>query len=63
MDDAITLHRRSEAPPAHAGGANLVPAVCACPRRIRVAPGTLSQGAIICAVCAHEFQAVAPPTH
>jgi hypothetical protein len=63
LDDAITLHRRSEALPARAGGANLVPAVCACPRRIRVAPGTLSQGAIICAVCAHEFQAAAPTAH
>jgi hypothetical protein len=59
LDRAITLHRRHEAP--SAGGArpgNLVPAACACPRRIRVAPGTLALGAIICSVCASEFPPV-----
>jgi hypothetical protein len=60
LEDAITLHRRSEVGPAVAGGSNLVPAACACPRRIRVAPGTLAQGAIICSVCAGEFAAVTP---
>jgi hypothetical protein len=60
LERAITLHRRSESGPAAAGGSNLVPAVCACPRRIRVAPGTLAQGAIVCAVCSREFAAVKP---
>jgi hypothetical protein len=49
----------SESGPGATGGSNLIPAACACPRHIRVAPGTLAQGAIICAVCAGEFAAVA----
>jgi hypothetical protein len=60
LEHAITLHRRSEPGPSATGGSNLIAAACACPRRIRVAPGTLAQGAIICAVCAGEFQAVKP---
>ena len=60
LEHAITLHRRSESGPTATGGSNLIPAACACPRRIRVAPGTLSQGAIVCAVCAREFAAVKP---
>lgn len=60
LDHAITLHRRSKPGPGAAGGSNLIPAACACPRRIRVAAGTLAQGAIVCAVCADEFAAVNP---
>lgn len=61
LQHAITLHRRSEPGPGANGGRNLIAAACACPRRIRVAPGTLAQGAIICAICASEFAAVKPP--
>ena len=55
--DAITLHRRPE-PPATMGR-NLSVAVCACPRRIRVAPGTLRAGAITCAICQQPFSTAA----
>jgi len=53
--DAITLHRRPE-PPATAGR-NLSVAVCACPRRIRVAQGTLRAGPITCEICQQPFTA------
>jgi hypothetical protein len=55
--DAITRHRRPE-PPA-AVGRNLSVALCACPRRIRVAPGTLRAGPITCELCRHPFIAPA----
>jgi hypothetical protein len=51
--DAITLHRLPE--PAAAAGRNLSVAVCACPRRIRVAQGTLRAGPITCEICAQAF--------
>ncbi len=55
--DAITLHRRVEPRAAVApGGANLVPAACSCPRRIRVAAGTLARGPIVCGICTTEFR-------
>ncbi|MGI9098920.1 MAG: hypothetical protein ACR2H2_10600 [Solirubrobacteraceae bacterium] len=45
LQRAITLHRRSESSsPGATGNANLIAAVCDCPRRIRVAPGTLQKG-------------------
>jgi hypothetical protein len=56
--DAITLHRLPE-PPA-AAGRNLSVALCACPRRIRVAPRVLRAGPITCAICAQPFS-TAPP--
>jgi hypothetical protein len=59
LQRAITLHRRHEAPTVGATRpGNLVPAGCGCPRRIRVAPGTLAPGAIVCAVCASELTRV-----
>ncbi|MCA1680134.1 MAG: hypothetical protein LC790_01535 [Actinobacteria bacterium] len=51
--DAITLHRRPE--PAANTRRNLAVAVCACPRRIRVAPGTLRAGPITCEICQQPF--------
>jgi hypothetical protein len=60
LEHAITLHRRNEPAPRATRPSNLIAAACACPPRIRVAPGTLAQGAIICAVCAREFAAVKP---
>jgi hypothetical protein len=55
LTHAITLHRRSEATHSTAAAANLAPAACSCPRRIRVAPGTLAHGPIICAICHAPF--------
>ena len=60
LERAITLHRRSEAPAAGAaGGTNLTAALCSCPRRVRVAPGTLAQGPIVCHICGSAFKLVA----
>ena len=59
LERAITLHRRSESSEVGgAGGSNLIAATCRCPRRIRVAPGTLAQGPIVCALCGARFEAV-----
>lgn len=52
--NAITHHRLTE--PSPRAGRNLRPALCACPRRIRVAQGTLAAGAIICGVCQQPFR-------
>jgi hypothetical protein len=56
LQQAITMHRRSEPDPRRRGGTNLTVAACACPRRIRVAPGTLASGAIICEVYGEPFR-------
>jgi hypothetical protein len=50
---AITSHRLHE--PATASARNLRAALCGCPRRIRVAPGTLAAGQIMCALCDQPF--------
>jgi hypothetical protein len=50
---AITAHRLPE--PAATTGRNLAAAVCGCPRRIRVAAGTLLAGAITCELCGEAF--------
>jgi hypothetical protein len=55
--DAITLHRLPEAPASIAR--NLPVAVCACPRRIRVADGTLRAGTITCDICQQPFSTAA----
>ena len=55
--DAITRYRLPE-PPATAGR-NLTVALCACPRRIRVAPATLRAGQITCELCTQPFAAAA----
>jgi hypothetical protein len=52
--DAITLHRLPDPPPR--AGRNLSVAVCACPRRIRVAPRTLRAGQITCELCHQPFR-------
>jgi hypothetical protein len=51
--DAITLHRLPEAPATV--GRNLAVALCACPRRIRVASGVLRAGEITCELCRQPF--------
>ncbi len=53
IDAAITRHRLPE--PSLRGGRNLAAAVCSCPRRIRVATGTLLAGAITCELCGEAF--------
>jgi hypothetical protein len=58
LEHAITLHRLPDPPPRR--GRNLPPAICACPRRIRVAPRTLAAGEITCQVCHQPF--TRPPT-
>ena len=50
---AITLHRLPE--PIMSSGRGLRLAVCGCPRRIRVAPAVLEQGAISCQLCGQPF--------
>ena len=53
IDAAITGHRLPE--PSLQGGRNLAAAACGCPRRIRVAAGTLLAGAITCELCGQAF--------
>ena len=53
IDAAITRHRLPE--PSLRGGRNLAAATCGCPRRIRVAAGTLLAGAITCELCGEAF--------
>jgi len=53
IDAAITRHRLPE--PSLRGGRNLAAAACGCPRRIRVAAGTLLAGAITCELCGEAF--------
>ncbi|MCA1697966.1 MAG: hypothetical protein LC790_03295 [Actinobacteria bacterium] len=56
--DAITLHRRPE--PRASTGRNLSVAMCACPRRIRVAQGVLRAGPITCEICQQPFSTARP---
>jgi hypothetical protein len=57
LEQAITLHRRSEPVRGDdAGGTNLIAATCSCPRRIRVALSVLAQGPITRRLCASDFQ-------
>ena len=53
IDAAITRHRLPE--PSLRAGRNLAAAACRCPRRIRVAAGTLLAGAITCELCGEAF--------
>jgi hypothetical protein len=55
---AITRHRLRE--PTLGAARNLRAAMCACPRRIRVAPRTLQAGAITCEVCGQQFTTQTP---
>jgi hypothetical protein len=56
---AMTAYRRAEQP-GMAGKSkttNLLVAMCACPRKIRVARATLSEAPIVCGACRAEFTA------
>jgi len=56
LDEAITAVRRHEPTGEGRSRSRTVPlALCACPRRIRVAPSVLAAGAIVCAVCEQPF--------
>lgn len=56
LDEAITAVGRHEPTGEWRSRSRTVPlALCACPRRIRVAPSVLAAGAIVCAVCEQPF--------
>jgi hypothetical protein len=59
---ALTLHRVAEGQDQVAGGgrrsSNLLPAVCGCGRRIRIARATLMAGPILCGLCGQAFVAL-----
>ena len=53
---ALTVYRRAETAPAPAARSrNKIPAVCACPRRIWAARGTLTEAPILCGQCGQPF--------
>ncbi len=56
LERCLRLWRRHEQPNPRAASRNLLACVCACPRRIRVAPATLAGPAIVCTGCAQPFQ-------
>lgn len=55
LAQAITVIRRHEGRPEPRAQASPPACVCACPRRIRVAPGVLAAGTIVCGVCDQPF--------
>ena len=57
LDLALTLYRRAERPSdtGRSTSSNLLVCTCACPRKIRVAAGTLAAGPITCGICTQEF--------
>jgi hypothetical protein len=57
LEQAITIYRRHErGGPEPAQRSKVAACVCGCPRRIRVAPGVLAAGPIICGVCGQPFE-------
>jgi hypothetical protein len=59
LEHAITLYRRREAvvAPGTPRPRRTVACICRCPRRIRVAPGVLARGPIVCTLCDRPFEA------
>lgn len=55
LEQAITIYRRHEGGPDPTARVTKPACVCRCPRRIRVAPGVLAAGPIICGVCGQPF--------
>jgi hypothetical protein len=57
---ALTAHREGECKPSgrRRPDHNLKPCDCGCPRRIRIAPGVLALGPIVCSVCDQPFRPV-----
>ena len=63
LEHAITIYRRHElGAPGRPRKAPTPPCVCGCGRRIRVAPGVLALGAILCAICEQPFKPDKPHT-
>jgi hypothetical protein len=61
LGSALTLFRRAERPAgAKPASTNLLPCVCDCGRKIRVARSTLEVGDILCGVCGGTFTAESP---
>ena len=60
LEWALSAHREGERQPSgrRRPDGNLKPCDCGCPRRIRIAPGVLAQGPIICTVCSQSFRQV-----
>jgi hypothetical protein len=58
LEQAITAHRSRELPAAdkRQRSRNPAAAVCACGRRIRVAPTVLALGPVLCGVCGERFR-------
>jgi hypothetical protein len=56
LDRTLTIHREREQPRAgvRSGGRQLT-CICSCRRRIRIAPGVLAGGAVLCGVCGQPF--------
>lgn len=56
LEHAITIYRRHElGAPGRTRKAPAPPCVCSCGRRIRVAPGVLALGPILCTICEQPF--------
>lgn len=60
LAQALTAYRRVEMHAQPGSGTKTTntvqPALCGCPRRIRVAPSVLDEAPIMCAACGQEFQ-------
>lgn len=57
LEAALTLHRARE-PETGAGSptSGMLACVCQCGRRIRIAPGVLERGPVICGLCSSTFE-------
>jgi hypothetical protein len=55
LERALIAHRFGELPSPRAPGRNGAVAMCACGRRIRIAPAVLGLGPVLCGVCAQPF--------
>ncbi len=61
LAEALVLWRVAEQPTDRGSRSrNLTACLCACPRRIRVAPATLDLAPILCTACQQPFQ---PESH
>lgn len=56
LERALTAYREGEQPARPDSRAGGVACVCSCGRRIRVAPGVLKLGPILCAMCGKAFE-------
>jgi hypothetical protein len=59
LDRAITAHRSREVSPTEnrSPSRNATVALCGCGRRLRIAPGVLAIGPVLCGVCGQPFRA------